>query len=231
MQILTGTNTSDPTITPTASVVVDGDPGSAANLGVTPLQAILNAIGWLRKQCALLNMGGLVITNHGVPSNPTDVAIKSYVDGQFPIGNSKQSFGTPSAGTDVAIKSYVDGKVPGAPSYLATQVWATGWGNAGGSYQNVRFAKDSSGYVTLEGVVLNSNSGLNFTTNQLIMTLPAGYRPTTLQDIPAGYAGTGGMLGLITIDSSGAVYFACPGAGSTVTEVWFGGHMRFQATY
>lgn len=112
MQTLTGTNTTDPTITPTASVVLDGDPGNAANLAVTPLQAILNAIGWLRKMCALLNMGGGVITNHGTPSAATDVANKGYVDGKFPVTNASQSFGTPVATTDVAVKSYVDSKFP-----------------------------------------------------------------------------------------------------------------------
>ncbi len=65
MQTLTGTNTTDPTATPQASCVVDGDTGNAANLAVTPLLAILNAIGWIRSKMALLNMAGGVITNLG----------------------------------------------------------------------------------------------------------------------------------------------------------------------
>lgn len=47
-QILTGTNTTDPGLTPTAAAPSDGDAANAASVNGA-LQAIMNAIGWLRK--------------------------------------------------------------------------------------------------------------------------------------------------------------------------------------
>ncbi len=86
--LLTGTSTTDPTTAPTVTGPTAGDTVASGTLDAA-LQSILNAIGWLRAKCALLNMGGSVITNLGTPTNPGDSASKGYVDGRaLPVWDS-----------------------------------------------------------------------------------------------------------------------------------------------
>lgn len=77
MQTLTGA-AADPTTTPQASCVVDLDTGNAANLN-SPIQTILNFIGWVRQKMGRLDVanvwaarqtlnGGLDATVTGAPA-------------------------------------------------------------------------------------------------------------------------------------------------------------------
>jgi hypothetical protein len=109
MQTLTGTTTTDPTTTPQLSCVVDGDTGNAANLAVTPLQFVLNAIGWLRANVALLS-GATFTGAVNVPASgagTSNAARRSELDSA--ISSEATSRSTGDSNTLASANSYTDG--------------------------------------------------------------------------------------------------------------------------
>ena len=93
------------------------------------------------------------------------------------------------------------------PEALHAPAFDPGWSDVGGAFQTAGFYKDPLGIVHLRGDV-HRTSGASTT----IMTMPAGYRPTAIENFSA-YGNGGTAAGVAVRQTDGAVVLVAGDVG------------------
>lgn len=88
--------------------------------------------------------------------------------------------------------------------------YAAGWANLGAPYEEVRYYKDLSGLVHLEGYTTRTGAAFAFAgAGATIFTLPVGFRPEKNMDfVDRGHDGTRGYPVIIRVLPDGSVLVA-----------------------
>ncbi len=103
---------------------------------------------------------------------------------------------------------------------LTVPTLSANWSNVGGAYQTVRYYKDPTGIVYLEGSIKKASAGI---AGETIFTLPAGYRPLAQLSFPVDANGT---YGKIDVKADGTVIYQ---AGTATVSMSLSG-INFKGT-
>ncbi|MBN2353340.1 MAG: hypothetical protein JXD23_12270 [Spirochaetales bacterium] len=100
----------------------------------------------------------------------------------------------------------------GAPAFQ------NGWGNNFPATQLLSYAIDSQGFLHIDGGITD---GTPAATSSVVFTLPAGFRPASMQYASAiGVSGTTYVPAMVTVSTAGTV--AVGAVGSTLNTAYLG---------